>query len=107
MPLIKTVYSSSKQIIQTATLPGKSAFKRVVLVDYPKQGVKVIGFVTGSTTMKDGEKYCSVFVPTTPNPTSGFLLFFQEKDIVDTSLTVEHGMKLLLSGGILTPPELK
>lgn len=107
MPLIKTVYSSAKQIIQTATLPGKSAFKRVVLVDFPKQGVKVIGFVTGYTTIKDGEKFCSVFVPTTPNPTSGFLLFFTEKDIVDTSLSVEQGMKLLLSGGILTPPKLE
>ncbi|MGR3309881.1 MAG: DUF502 domain-containing protein [Candidatus Brocadiales bacterium] len=106
MPLIKTVYSSSKQIIQTATLPGKSAFKRVVLVEFPRPGVKAIGFVTGDTRVKDSEKLYSVFVPTTPNPTSGFLMFFTEKDITDTSLGVEEGMKLLLSGGILTPPKL-
>ncbi len=106
MPLIKTVYSSSKQIIQTATMPGKSAFKRVVLVEFPRPGVKAIGFVTGDTRVKDSEKLYSVFVPTTPNPTSGFLMFFIEKDITDTSLGVEEGMKLLLSGGILTPPKL-
>lgn len=106
MPLIKTVYSSSKQIIQTATLPGKSAFKRVVLVDFPKPGWKAIGFVTGNTEVKGGEKLYGVFVPTTPNPTSGFLFFFLEKDIMDTTLSVEEGMKLILSGGILVPPKI-
>lgn len=106
MPLIKTVYSSSKQIIQTATLPGKSAFKRVVLVNFPTTGVKAIGFITGNTEIRNGEKFYCVFVPTTPNPTSGFLFFFSEKDVTDTTLSIEEGMKLILSGGILTPPKL-
>ncbi|MBI2559560.1 MAG: DUF502 domain-containing protein [Planctomycetes bacterium] len=105
-PLIKTVYSSIKQIVQTATLPSKASFKRVVLVDFPKPGTKVIGFVTGDTMLKGIEKAYSVFVPTVPNPTSGFLCFFAEKDIIDTGLSIEEGMKLVLSGGILTPPKL-
>ncbi|HLG28863.1 MAG TPA: DUF502 domain-containing protein [Candidatus Brocadiales bacterium] len=106
MPLIKTIYSSSKQIIQTATLPGKTAFKRVVLVDFPKQGVKSLGFVTGDTKITGDEKFYGVFVPTTPSPTNGYLLFFTEKDVVETTLSVEEGMKVILSCGILSPPKL-
>ena len=106
MPLIKTVYSSSKQIIQTATLPGKSSFKRVVLVNFPSTSGKAIGFITGSTEVKGGEKFYSVFIPTTPNPTTGFLFFFTEKDIMETTLSVEEGMKSILSGGILTPTKI-
>lgn len=105
-PLIKTIYSSSKQIIQTATLPGKTAFKRVVLVDFPRQGVKSLGFVTGDTKITGDEKFYGVFVPTTPSPTNGYLLFFTEKDVVETTLSVEEGMKVILSCGILSPPKL-
>lgn len=106
MPLIKTVYSSSKQIVQTATLPGKSAFKRVVLVDFPKPGWKAIGFLTGSTEVKGGGKKYMVFIPTTPNPTSGFLTLFEEKDITETTLSVEEGIRVILSAGFLIPPKL-
>ncbi len=107
MPLIKTIYSSSKQIVQTATLPGKAAFKRVVLVDFPKPGWKAIGFVTGSTEVKDGGKKYMVFVPTTPNPTTGFLTLFSENDITETTLSVEEGIKIILSAGFLIPPKLE
>lgn len=106
MPLIKTVYSSSKQIIQTATLPGKSAFKWVVLVEFPREGVKAIGFLTGDTKIGGDKKFYSIFIPTVPNPTSGYQFFFAEKEVVKTSLSIEDGIKVLVSGGILTPPKL-
>ncbi len=106
-PIIKNVYASSKQFLHIISLPGKKAFKRVVIVEYPRVGMKVIAFATGSIKSKDGTELTSIFIPTTPNPTSGFLIYLPESDIVDTSLTVEEGMKLIVSGGILVPEEIE
>lgn len=105
-PVIKNIYSSVKQIIHAVTLPGKQAFKRVVLVDFPKAGTKSIGFVTGATQHNNGNKLLSVFIPTTPNPTTGFLIFTQEEDLIDSNLTVEEAFKTLFSGGVLTPKDI-
>ena len=106
MPLIKTVYGSTKQVIQTATLPGSLAFKRVVLVEFPREGVKAIGFLTGDTKIGGDKKFYSIFIPTVPNPTTGYQFFFAEKEVVKTSLSIEDGIKMLLSCCILTPPKL-
>ncbi|MGQ3683787.1 MAG: DUF502 domain-containing protein [Candidatus Loosdrechtia sp.] len=105
-PIIKNIYSSVKQIIHSVSLPGKQAFKRVVLVDFPKEGTKSVGFVTGTTEYKDGKKMINVFIPTTPNPTSGFLVFTTEDSVTDTRLTVEDAFKTLFSGGVLTPRDI-
>lgn len=107
MPLVKNIYGTSKQIVQTATLPGKGAFQRVVLVDFPARGIKALGFVTGSMESKEGHPLTSVLVPTAPNPWSGFVLFLPEKEIENTSLTVEEGMRLIVSGGILVPSRFR
>ncbi len=106
-PIIKNVYASSKQFLHIISLPGKKAFKRVVIVEYPRVGMKVIAFATGSIKSKDGTELTSIFIPTTPNPTSGFLIYLPESDIVETSLTVEEGTKLVISGGILVPEEIE
>jgi uncharacterized membrane protein len=103
MPLVKTIYGTSKQLIHSATLPGKGAFKRVVLVPFPRTGSKALGFVTGSFTDKHGRKLLSVFVSTSPNPTSGFVVLYPEEEVEDTPLSVEEGFKIIVSGGILTP----
>lgn len=103
MPLVKTIYGTSKQLIHSATLPGKGAFKRVVLVDFPRKGSKALGFVTGSFVDKAGNRLVSVFVSTSPNPTSGFVVLFPESEVEDTHLSVEEGFKIIVSGGILTP----
>lgn len=103
VPLVKTVYGTAKQIIQTATLPGKSTFKKVVMVEFFKSGTKCLGFVTGSIVDKQGNIRLSVFVPTAPNPTTGFVLLIPEAEVEDTHITVEEGIKIILSGGILTP----
>ncbi|MFQ5861677.1 MAG: DUF502 domain-containing protein [Candidatus Brocadiales bacterium] len=102
MPLVKTIYGTSKQLIHSATTPGKGAFKRVVLVDFPRKGSKALGFVTGSFIDKEGNRLVSVFVSTSPNPTSGFVVLLPESEVEDTHLSVEEGFKIIVSGGILT-----
>ncbi|MHC4183648.1 MAG: DUF502 domain-containing protein [Planctomycetota bacterium] len=106
-PIIKNVYASSKQFLHLISLPSRQAFKRVVIVEYPRVGMKVIAFVTGSIKSKDGTELTSIFIPTTPNPTSGFLIYLPESDIVETNMTIEEGTKLIISGGILVPEEIE
>lgn len=105
-PVVKSIYSSVKQIIHSISLPGKQAFKRVVLVDFPKEGTKSIGFVTGATKYNNEKVFITVFIPTTPNPTTGFIIFTTEDDVLDANLTVEEAFKILFSGGVLTPDRL-
>lgn len=105
-PIVKNIYSSVKQIIHSVSLPGKQAFKRVVLVDFPKEGTKSIGFVTGATQYNNEKSFITVFIPTTPNPTTGFLIFVTEKDVMDSNLSVEEAFKTLFSGGVLTPKDI-
>lgn len=105
-PIIKNIYSSVKQIIHSVSLPGKQSFKRVVLIDFPKEGTKSIGFVTGTTQYNNEKKLITVFIPTTPNPTTGFLIFTPEDAVIDTNLTVEEAFKTLFSGGVLTPKDI-
>ena len=106
-PIIKNIYTSSKQLLQLVSLPSRKAFKRVVIVEYPRVGMKVIAFVTGSIKSKDGIELTSIFVPTTPNPTSGFLIYLPESDIIETDMTIEEGMKLIFSGGILVSEDIE
>ncbi|UJS17854.1 MAG: DUF502 domain-containing protein [Candidatus Jettenia sp.] len=105
-PIVRNIYSSVKQIIHSISLPGKQAFKRVVLIDFPKEGTKSIGFVTGTTEYNHGKKLINVFIPTTPNPTTGFLIYTTEDLVTDTNLTVEEAFKTLFSGGVLTPADI-
>jgi len=105
-PIVKSIYSSVKQIIHAVSLPGKQSFKRVVLVDFPREGTKSIGFVTGDISYNNKEKLICVFIPTTPNPTTGFLLYLPETAVTDTNLTIEDAFKTLFSAGLLTPKDL-
>ncbi len=106
-PIIKNVYTSSKQLIQIISLPSRQSFKRVVIVEYPRVGMKAFAFVTGNIKTKDGTELTSIFIPTTPNPTSGFLIYLPEDDIIETDMDIEEGMKLIISGGILVPEHLE
>jgi len=108
IPIVRGVYSSSKQFMQAISLTSRDGFRKVILVEYPRKGLWVIGFVTcenrGETQLLTNEDVVNVFIPTTPNPTSGFLLLVPKKDIIPLSMTVEEGLKLVVSGGIVTPP---
>ena len=106
-PIIKNIYTTSKRLIEIISLPGRQSFKRVVIVEYPRVGMKAFAFVTGNIKTKDGTELTSIFIPTTPNPTSGFLIYIPEEDIIETGMNIEEGMKLIISGGILVPEQLE
>ncbi|MEO5375776.1 MAG: DUF502 domain-containing protein [Alphaproteobacteria bacterium] len=109
MPVIRSIYSATKQIFETVLRQQSTAFREVVLLEYPRRDIWTIGFITGpaSGELRDQlpDDAVNVFVPTTPNPTSGFLLFMPRCDLVTLSMTVEEGIKMVVSGGIVTPPD--
>ena len=109
MPVIRAVYGALKQIFETVLAQSSKSFREVVLVEYPRRGIWAVAFVTGHT---EGEiqnltedDLVNVFLPTTPSPTSGVLLFVPRRALVTLNLTVEEGIKLVISGGIVTPPD--
>ncbi|GFO53641.1 hypothetical protein GMSM_06480 [Geomonas sp. Red276] len=97
IPLVKSIYNSSKQLTQVFK-EGKTSYRRAVFVEWPRSGVRAVGFVTGEV-MRDGEKLVVVYVPTMPNPTSGFALFFKESEVYESGMTVEEAVKFVVSGG--------
>lgn len=111
LPVFRSIYGALKQIFQTILGSSSNAFREVVLIEYPRNGMWAIAFITAETSgevkQKLKRKSVNVFLPTTPNPTSGFLLFVPTKDIIRLSMNIEEGMKLVISGGIITPKYLK
>ena len=107
MPIVRSIYSALKQIFETVFSHNSRAFRDVVLIPYPREGCWALGFATGTTKgeVQDviRDEVVNVFLPTTPNPTSGFLLFLPKKDVIFLKMTVEQGIKLVISGGVVTP----
>ena len=99
IPLVKSIYISSKQLTNVLR-DGKSSYHRAVFVEWPRQGVRAIGFVTAEVE-RMGEKMVVVYVPTMPNPTSGFALFFHENEVMESGMTVEEAVKFVVSGGMV------
>lgn len=108
-PIIRSVYGALKQIFETVLAQQSNAFRQVVLLEYPRRGIFALGFVTGVTQGEvqnlTDDTVINIFLPTTPNPTSGFLLFIPKRDLVVLDMTVEEGIKMVISGGIVTPPD--
>jgi uncharacterized membrane protein len=107
LPVVRSLYGATKQIFETVFANQSEAFREVVMVEYPRKGMWVIGFLTGRSKGEvqdktDGDTV-NIFVPTTPNPTSGFLLFVPAKDVTKLNMSVEEGIKLVVSAGIVTP----
>lgn len=109
MPVIRNIYGALKQVFETILSRKSTAFRQVVLVEYPRRGIWVLGFLTGRTEGEvqhlTAENVLNVFLPTTPNPTSGFLLFVPKEDVLVLDMSVEEGIKMVVSGGIVTPPD--
>ena len=107
LPFINTVYKTVKQIVSTFTKHNRSVFQKVVIVEYPRKGTYGLGFLTGiatgETKIKIGQRIAYVFVPTTPNPTSGYLLMIPEQDVINLDMSIADGMKLIISGGAVEP----
>lgn len=106
IPVLRTIYGATKQVMSALSLPGKDAFLSVVLVDFPRPGLKAIGFLTGYIDANDGNKYCKVFIPTTPNPTTGFFEIIPCDQVQQTAFSVEEAFKMIISGGIISPDNL-
>jgi len=108
IPGIGAVYNSVKQVVSTFGTQNRNLFNKVVLVEFPRKGIWTIGFLTnkqpGEPQSVTGTETWAVFVPTSPNPTSGFLLLLPRSDIVELEMTVGEGMKMIISGGAVVPP---
>ncbi len=109
MPVVRSIYGALKQIFDAVIQQSSSSFREVVLVEYPRRGIWAVGFVTSSTRGEvqnlTEDDVVNVFLPTTPNPTSGFLLFVPRRDLVTLHMSVEEGIKLVISGGLVTPKD--
>ena len=108
MPVVRNVYRALKQIFETALQQSSSSFREVILIEYPRRGLYAIAFVSrdtvGEIPVKVGNGgMVSVFLPTTPNPTSGFLLFVPEVDVIQLDMSVEQAAKLVISAGLVVP----
>ena len=111
IPGVRSLYNGIKQVADVIVRNTRSEFKRVVMLEYPKEDSWVLGFVTGDFVLQAGsdrldDDMISVFVPTTPNPTSGFLLIISKKKIIDTHMDIEDAMKIVISGGLVQPGRL-
>ncbi len=107
IPIVRNVYTGAKQVVTTIATTDTGAFNEVVVVEFPRKGIWSMGFITSQTRGEvqeiTTEEVVNVFVPTTPNPTSGFLIFVPKKDTTSLSMTVEEGIKMVISCGIVTP----
>ena len=107
IPIIRSIYKASKQFIETFFLKDKDSFRRVVMLQFPRKGLYAIGFVTcttkGEVQARTPEPTVNVFIPTTPNPTSGFYFAVPETDVTPLNLTVEEAFKIIMSGGMVVP----
>jgi len=111
IPLVRGIYNALKQLVEAVLSDKGESFKRAVLLEYPRKGLYSVAFVTGESRgevqSKTLPKCINLFVPTTPNPTSGFYIMVPEDDVVYLDMTVEDAFTLIISGGVLSPTEIK
>lgn len=103
IPLVSYIYNTIKQITDTLSISQKQAFEKVVYIEYPKKNIWTIALVTGESRDSKSVEYYQIFVPTTPNPTSGFMLFVKKDDVKETQMSIDEGLKIIISGGMLAP----
>ncbi len=108
IPLVRSIYASVKQVVETVFSKG-DAFRKVLLIEYPRRDLWTIAFLTGGTVpevqAKTRREVVNVFVPTTPNPTSGFFIMIPAEDVTELDMSVEEGLKLIMSLGVVGPAE--
>ncbi len=106
VPLFRYLYTSIKQIMESFTIPSETRFLQVVLVEFPKKGMRVIGFVTSESSIPSGEQLLTVFIPTSPNPTSGYLELVRESEVIRTNISIDDALKMVLSAGTVSLKEV-
>jgi len=103
LPIVNTIYNTIKQITSAFSGSAVKSFQQVIFIQYPREGLWTMCFVTNQSQNEDGEEFYHVFVPTTPNPTSGVFIVVPKNDVVHPDISVENGLKAIISGGILDP----
>lgn len=104
VPLVRTLYSSIKQVVESFSSNGKNNFLQVVLVEYPRKGVMSLAFVTSELCDKSGQKMLSLLIPTAPNPLSGYVIVVREEEVVHTTMKIDAAMRMIISCGAILPP---
>ena len=109
IPVVRVIYTSIKKVVDTVSLTETPSFQKMVLITYPREPLKTLGIVCCDTPegIAEGEKMLNVFVPTSPNPTTGFLFMLPEKDTQPLKMSVEEGLKMIISFGMTNPDSLK
>ena len=109
IPFVRPIYKGTKQVVSSFASIDVKAFTKVVLIEFPRKGAYAIAFVTGKTSGElqhlTGKNHLKVFIPTTPNPTSGFIVFADPSEVIELNITIEDGIKYAVSGGIVNPAQ--
>ena len=107
IPVARYLYNGTRQILQSFSAPDATGFMQVVLAEFPRKGTRTIGFITNEVSDESGRKLLNVFIPTAPNPTSGFLQILREEEIIRTDISVDAALKMVVSGGRMSPQEVQ
>ena len=111
IPFVRRIYKGTKQVVSSFATMDTKSFTKVVLVEFPRKGAYAIAFVTGKTRGElqrlTSDNHVNIFIPTTPNPTSGFVIFTDPSEITELDMTIEEGIKYVISGGIVTPEQIQ
>ncbi len=106
IPIVNKIYNASKELMQAVTVPNRTSFKAVVMIEYPRKGIYSYGFITSSVerrTRDSSETLINVYIPSVPVPTTGFIVAVPEKELIRVNISIETALKLVVSGGIVTP----
>ena len=107
VPVARYFYTGIRQILNSFSEPGRTGFMQVVLIEFPRKGTRTIGFITNEESDASGRKLLNVFIPTAPNPTSGFLQIIEEGEVIRTDMSVDDALKMVVSGGRISPKEVQ
>jgi len=105
IPIVNTLYKTIKSVIESISNSQNDAFQKVVMLEYPRKGIWTLALVTGESKNKDGKKFYHLFLPTSPNPTSGYMLYIPTSDVIEIDMSSEEAIKIIISGGALSPKE--
>jgi uncharacterized membrane protein len=106
VPIVRQLYTSIKQITESFSSPDKTGLMQVILVEFPRKGMRSIGFITNESSDESGNKLINIYIPGSPNPTSGFLQIVREEEIIRTNIPISEAMKMIVSAGRLSSPEI-
>ncbi len=111
IPFVRRIYKGTKQVVSSFATMDTKSFTKVILIEFPRKGAHAIGFVTGKTSGEikhlTSDNHLKIFVPTTPNPTSGFIIFAEPREFIELDMTIEEGIKFVISGGIVSPEQIR